>query len=242
MPKTTKEKTRKHKEMDDGLREGMRQQILNWRNTKGWTRKQLALELKVEEKTMERVEENTGSVDLAILQKLHKITGISYNELIEGVPLEYEELHETTGLSGKAIQCLERYNQSYPDYVKMLNGILADNTIATLLLDTFLLYANYELLEIKVGEIDHEFPIVLGGKQQQGLHRSLASYYLQTVLEKVRQDWQTNIGAVRMEKAVAKTLEGVRLSIAERLQRMENYKRYADKQVDEAERKDNGDD
>lgn len=242
MPKTTKEKTRKHKEIDDDLREGMRQQILNWRNAKGWTRKQLALELEVEEKTMERVEENTGPIDLAILQKLHKVTGISYNELIEGVPLEYEELHEETGLSGKAIQCLERYNQSYPDYVKMLNGILEDNAIATLLLDTFLLYANYELLEIKVGEVDHEFPIGLGSEQQQGLHRSLANYYLQTVLEKVRQDWQTDIGTMRMEKAATKALESVKLSIVERLQRMENYKRHVDKQIDEAERRDNGDD
>lgn len=242
MPNMTKEKTKKHRDMNDTLREKMGQRISDWLNEKGLTRKQLALELKVEEKTMERVEANTGPVDLAMLKKLHEVTGISYSELIEGVPAAHKELHEATGLSAKAIQHLEQYNQSYPDYIKMLNGILEDNTIATLLLDTFLLYANYELLQIKVGEIDHEFPIYLGGTQQQALHKSLASYYLQTVLEKVRQDWQTDIGTMRMEKAVAKALDGVKLSLAERLQRMDNYKRYADKQIDEAERRDNGED
>lgn len=242
MPKATKEKTQKHQEMNDTLREEMGKRISDWRNGKRLTRKQLALELKVEEKTMERVEENTGPVDLAMLKKLHEITGISYSELIEGVPSAHKELHEATGLSEKAIQCLERYNQSYPDYIRMLNGILEDNTIATLLLDTFLLYANYELLQIKVGEIDHEFPIGLGSTQQQGLHRSLANYYLQAVLEKVRQDWQTNIGTVRMEKAADKVLDGVKLSFVERLQRMDNYKRYVDKQIDETERRDNGED
>ncbi len=242
MGRTTKETTRAHEEMDDTLREKMGQRISDWLNEKGLTRKQLARELKVEEKTMERVEANTGPVDLAMLKKLHEVTEISYSELIEGVPAAHKELHEATGLSAKAIQHLEQYNQSYPDYIKMLNGILEDNTIATLLLDTFLLYANYELLQIKVGEIDHEFPICLGSTQQQGLHRSLASYYLQTVLEKVRQDWQTNIGTVRMEQAVAKVLDSVKLSLAERLQRMDNYKRYVDKQIYEAERRDNGED
>lgn len=242
MPNMTKEKTKKHRDMNDTLREKMGKRISDWRNSKGWPRNRLALELKVEEKTMERVEENTGPVDLAMLKKLHEITGISYSELIEGVPSAHKELHEATGLSAKAIQHLERYNQSYPDYIKMLNGILEDNAIATLLLDTFLLYANYELLQIKVGEIDHEFPICLGSTQQQGLHRSLANYYLQTVLEKVRQDWQTNIGTVRMEQAVAKVLDSVKLSLAERLQRMDNYKRYVDEQIDEAERRDNGED
>lgn len=185
---------------------------------------------------------SSATPSLYELAQLSKAMGITCDELITGISPQYMELCDKTGLSGKAIQCLERYNQSYPDYIKMLNGILEDDAIATLLLDTFLLYANYELLEIKVGEVDHEFPIGLESEQQQGLHRSLANYYLQIVLEKVRQDWQTDIGTMRMEKAATKALESVKLSIVERLQRMENYKRHVDKQIDETERRDNGED
>lgn len=244
MGKITDPVSQEAKSQQDRLYEGLGHRVQAWRThlpkDRSCAQCDIENELCLSKGRIGKIESaSTPSPNLYELVKLSKTMGITCDELITGVPPQLEAFHEQTGLSVKAIRELEQYNKKYPDYIRLINNIFEDENISISLLESLLLYASCDLLEIKIAEMGNGYPIHLDTKKQEGLSQSLSLIYLQSVLEKIRRDWNTAVIWPGIERAADKALDSVRLSLAERIQRLDNYQNALNMEIEEENRQEN---
>lgn len=238
--------TQKCKETQHQLYEKLGNRVRSWREHlpgENTTQADIEIELDILTGRLSKIEAATGATpSLYELQQLSKAMGITCDELITGLPAEHQEAHDFTGLSEAALKWLSRQKTENPDYINMLNLIFEDEVIVTMLLDSILTYANKELIQIHIGEIESHFPVTLRQDKQDIIIKNLALYYLQTVLEKVRNDWTSIVFDSRLEKASQKALEQATLPLIERLRHLDIFKEEMEADIEEARRRDNGGD
>lgn len=245
MGKITDPVSQEAKRRQDDLYEALGSRVQSWRThlptDKSKAQCDIEDELGLPKGRIGKIESaSSATPSLYELAQLSKAMGITCDELITGISPQHMEVCDKTGLSEKAVQWLERQNKQYPDYTKLLNNIFEDEKIAETLLDSILLYASCELLQIKVAEIENHFPLYLDGEKREAISRTLAMFYLQSALELIRKDWNTTVMAPRLEQAADKQLEQVRQSLLERFQRLDQSKQALDTEIYERELRENG--